>query len=94
MNDVETSVETIDFDQNHDEHETEESLDYRVLLIDTSDDQDILILNANVTVPNTTKEKPEQEQTDGNHRADTAATSSSRSSSRLRSRRRSSTRGT
>ena len=86
--DVKTSVETIDYDQNHDEHENEESLDDWPLLIDTSDDQDILILNANVKVPNPTKDKPEPERDDENHRADSAATSSSRS------RRRSSTKGT
>ena len=80
-------VETIDYDQNHDEHENEESLDDRPLQIDTSDEQDILILNANVTVPNPTKDKPEPEQNVEHHQADSSATSSTRSRGRSSTRR-------
>ena len=43
--DVETSIETVEFDQNHDDNDTEVIADDQPLLIDTNDDQDILILN-------------------------------------------------
>ena len=42
---METSIEIVEFDQNHDDNDTEVIADDQPLLIDTSDDQDILILN-------------------------------------------------